>query len=107
MGATYDEAVAAGVWRFDLSTPGPMPVAAFTVTPATGPAGTVFAFDASGSTPSGDPIGYAWDFGDSGPLIEGQTMTHAYTIPGTYTATLYVQDRYGKGDSMTQDVVVS
>ena len=103
----YVKAVAAGSWVFGLGTPGGAPVAACTVTPSTGPAGTVFAFDATGSTPGGDPLRYLWDFGDTGPLIEGATMTHAYVASGTYTVRLYVQDRFGKGASTTKSVVVT
>jgi len=103
----YVKAVAAGVWQFGLGTPGGAPVAACTVTPATGPAGTVFAFDASGSTPGGDPLRFLWDFGDTGPLIEGTQMTHAYSVAGTYTVRLYAQDRFGKGASTTKAVVVT
>ena len=104
----YVTAVQNGVWRFGLGTPGGAPVAAFTVTPATSqPHGTVLAFDASGSTPSGDPLTYLWDFGDTGPLITGQVMTHAYVIAGTYTVRLYVQDAFGKGSSTTKTVTVT
>lgn len=103
----YAKAVVAGAWTFGLGTPGPAPHAAFTVTPATGPAGTVFAFDSVGSTPSGDAVRYWWDFGDTGPLIEGKTMTHAFTIAGTYSVRLHVQDAYGKSDVKAQNVVVT
>jgi PKD repeat protein len=104
----YSNAVAAGKWLFGLGTPGGAPVAAFTVTPATGPAAsTVFAFDAGGSTPGGDPLRYLWDFGDTGPLVEGRTMTHAYVAAGTYNVRLYVQDNFGKGASHTTAVVVT
>jgi len=103
----YIKAVNAGVWQFGLGTPGGAPVAACTVTPTTGPAGTVFTFDARGSTPGGDPLRFLWDFGDTGPLIEGAVMTHAYTVAGTYTVRLYAQDTNGKAASTTKSVVVT
>jgi len=103
----YVKAVAAGTWQFGLGTPGGTPTAVFNVTPSTGPAGTVFKFDAHTSTPSGDPLAFLWDFGDTGPLIDGAVMTHAYTVAGSYTVRLYVQDRYGKGASATATVVVT
>jgi len=104
----YSNAVAAGKWAFGVGTPGGAPVANFTVTPSTGPhASTVFAFDAGGSTPGGDPLRFLWDFGDTGPLIEGPTMTHAYVAAGTYNVRLYAQDAFGKGASKTTAVVVT
>lgn len=33
---------------------------------------------------------YSWDFGDGSPLINDDTVTHAYTAPGTYTVSLTV-----------------
>ena len=103
----YSKAVAGGSWGFGRGTPGGAPVAACTVTPSTGPAGTVFSFDARSSTPGGDPLRFLWDFGDTGPLIDGAVMTHAYTVAGTYTVRLYAQDTNGKGASTTKSVVVS
>lgn len=32
---------------------------------------------------------YTWDFGDGSPLIAGNTVSHQYTQPGTYTLTLF------------------
>ena len=104
----YATAVQDGVWRFGLGTPGGDPVAAFTVTPGTSAAvDDVLTFDASDSTPGGDPLTFMWDFGDTGPLITGEVMTHAYVVAGTYTVTLYVQDRHGKGASATTAVTVT
>jgi serine protease len=55
------------------------------------------AFDGSGSCDSdGDPLTYAWDFGDGSTEI-GVNPTHAYAAGGTYTVTLVVND--GKVDS--------
>jgi hypothetical protein len=60
--------------------------------PYTAVRGQVIDFDDSGSfDPDGDPLTYAWDFGDgtSGP---GPIPAHAYTSLGTFTATLVVSD---------------
>jgi len=55
-------------------------------------------FDGTRSTdPDGDPLTYAWDFGDGTTGI-GATPTHAYTRSGTYTVTLFVND--GGGGSL-------
>lgn len=46
-------------------------------------------FDATGSTDSRGYrlTGYTWDFGD-GTTANGATVTHTYTVAGTYTVTL-------------------
>ncbi|MGH9766783.1 MAG: PKD domain-containing protein [Blastocatellia bacterium] len=31
------------------------------------------------------PLSYEWEFGDGTPTAPGQTVTHVYTAPGTYT----------------------
>jgi len=52
----------------------------------------VFNFDCSGSyEPDGDPLTYAWDFGD-GTTGTGVNPPHVYTAGGTYTVTLVVND---------------
>lgn len=54
-------------------------------------------FDGSGSSdPEADPITYSWDFGD-GTKGTGVNAQHTYTIAGTYTISLVVND--GKDDS--------
>jgi YVTN family beta-propeller protein len=76
-------------------TPDQAPVASFTVTPA--PEGSPTAFDASASSVNyGAIVSYSWDFGDgqtattSAPFI-----THTYSIPGQYTATVTETDTAG------------
>ncbi|MGB2727362.1 MAG: S8 family serine peptidase [Halobacteriota archaeon] len=65
--------------------------------PYTGTEDVAITFDGSGSSDSdGDPLTYAWDFGD-GSTGTGVKPTHAYTAGGTYTVTLVVND--GKVDS--------
>ena len=65
--------------------------------PYTGTEDVALTFDGSGSyDPDGDPLTYAWDFGD-GSTGTGVNPTHVYTAGGTYTVTLVVND--GKVDS--------
>jgi PKD repeat protein len=50
------------------------------------------AFDGSRSSdPDGDPLTYAWDFGD-GTTATGVSPTHAYAALGEFTETLVVND---------------
>ena len=53
---------------------------------------TAFTFDGSGSSDAeGDPLTYAWDFGD-GFTSSDMMPTHVYTTAGVYTACLTVND---------------
>ncbi|MUV90972.1 PKD domain-containing protein, partial [Halapricum sp. CBA1109] len=62
--------------------------------------------DASGSTDDQAILGYQWAFGD-GSTATGETVTHTYDSPGTYTATVTVADpaRNTDTDSVTVTVV--
>jgi gliding motility-associated-like protein len=51
---------------------------------------------ATSSYPTGTAI---WDFGDGTVSDTGLTVTHIYTTPGTYTATLYYTDNIGCKDT--------
>lgn len=62
------------------------------------------AFDASGST--GSIISYNWIFGD-GETASGRTVTHLYTLQGTYTATLVVKDNLGATHRQSTSIVVN
>jgi len=71
------------------------PVAAFTATPDGGYAPLDVAFDASDSLdPDGDPLTYAWSFGD-GTSGSGVAAAHTYAHAGTYEAILRVTDPGG------------
>ena len=56
------------------------------------------------SSPSNDPLTYAWAFGD-GTLATGPDPTHTYSSPGTDTVTLTVNDGFG-GISTAQATIV-
>ena len=61
-------------------------------------AGAMASFDASASSDDVAIVSYEWDFGD-GTTGTGETTTHIYTDPGTYTATLTVRDAAGNADT--------
>ena len=67
------------------------PIADGTVTPVSGSPGTVL-FSASASK---DYTSLVWDFGD-GSTSTNTYVTHYYSEPGTYTATLTVYNGYGE-----------
>ena len=62
-------------------------------------------FDGSGSTPASEITHYSWDFGDSASS-EGVVVHHAYSSPGTYTATLTVT-RGSEHESASVKVMVA
>src|SRR4029077_7721230 len=80
-------------------TPGnASPVARATGSPLSGAAPLAVNFDASTSTDAnGDALTYDWDWGDGTPHGIGAKPTHTYVTPGTYTATVTVND--GRGGS--------
>lgn len=66
----------------------------------------VVTFDAGGSTdPDGDPLTYAWDFGDTGQESGPPAVVkHTYARRGSYPVTLTVSD--GSGGSGRSSVTV-
>ncbi len=58
----------------------------------------------SGSDADGDKLTYRWDFGD-GTTGEGASATHVYSQPGSYRATLTVEDGSGAACSVAVDSV--
>jgi hypothetical protein len=62
-----------------------------------------FAANATGGT---QPYSYSWNFGD-GSTGSGQTVSHSYLLPGTYTVTLTVSDANGATVSTSQALTVS
>ncbi|GAA2160164.1 putative membrane protein [Humibacillus xanthopallidus] len=62
--------------------------------------GESIVLDGSGSRdPDGDPLTYAWSFGDGGTGTEAQP-SHRYLGPGTYVVNLVVNDGYEDSQSV-------
>jgi len=88
------------------------PWAAFTATPSSLLAGQSAKFDASASSDSEAAItNYAWDLDGSGTFATKTgttpTLTHAFTVPGTYNVILKITDSAGRQDVTTRTVTVA
>ena len=89
--------------------PNTAPTAALQATPTSGPAPLTVAFNASGSSDAdaGDSVAsYTFRFGDgSTPVTQSTpTVSHTYSNPGTYHATLTVSDSRGLQSANTANV---
>ncbi len=84
-------------------TPSPAPVANFTADPLEGEAPLEIRFN---DTSSGDPTGWAWDFGDGDATnATEQNPVHTYTDAGTYTVTLTVTNAAGTDSEVKTDYI--
>jgi uncharacterized repeat protein (TIGR01451 family) len=81
--------------RVGAGSAGSAPLAAATAVPASGPAPLTVTFNGAGSRdPDGDPLTFAWDFGDG----QGSTQVrprHSFTTRGVHIVTLTVRDDKG------------
>lgn len=86
------------VHRINSTTGNRAPSATVSGNPTSGPLPLRVSFSGAGSSdPDGDAITYQWNFGDGASANTGATnnVTHDYTVAGTYTASLTVQDANG------------
>ncbi|MGA5421785.1 PQQ-dependent sugar dehydrogenase [Streptomyces lavendulocolor] len=93
------------LYRIEHVTAGRSPVAQAAANRTSGQAPLAVAFSSAGSSdPDGDPLTYAWRFGDGGTST-ATNPSHTYTANGQYTATVTVSD--GTGRSATASVQVT
>jgi PKD repeat protein len=87
---------------------GSNPTASFFVTPSSPSVGQTVTLNASTSlaAPGHVITSYTWDFGDGSPIGGGQTTTHAYSAPGSYTVLLTTTDDVGRKGTTTQTISV-
>jgi PKD repeat protein len=87
-----------------VTTAPPSPVAAFTASDLTGEAPFAVSFD--GTSSSGSPEDYLWDFGDGTYASHDAQVTHVYTEPGTYVVTLRIINIAGD-DATTMTIEIT
>ncbi len=87
----------------------PVPIAAFTATPLSGPAPLTIQVDASASTDTAAINNYRWEFADQN-LVEGEAMvmaSHEFLQPGQYAISLTVTNAAGGTDKDTLNITVT
>jgi glucose/arabinose dehydrogenase/PKD repeat protein len=95
-----------GIYRIDYLAGDSAPVAVASGTPTSGPTPLTVQFSSAGSNdPDGDPITYAWAFGD-GTTSTAPNPSKVYNTAGNYTAVLTVRDPGGKTGTASVPVSV-
>ncbi|MFQ5999158.1 MAG: PKD domain-containing protein [Candidatus Bathyarchaeia archaeon] len=84
------------------------PTASFTYSPDIPDLNETVTFDASASQdPDGSIINYTWDFGDGNvTTVNVATITHAFSVSGSYDVNLTVTDNDGLNGSVAHTVTV-
>ena len=93
-------------WQVPDSVGPAPPIALISAAPSSGVAPLTVTFDGSAShDPDGAVTSWAWSFGD-GTFGTGPTITHVYSAPGFYTASLTVTDGDGLTNTTTATIAV-
>ena len=83
------------------------PTAVASANPTTGVSPLTVNFGGSASNdPNGDSLSYSWNFGDNTPNGSGVSVVHTYNSPGSYSATLTVNDGRGGTDTDVISIAV-
>lgn len=81
--------------------------AVISAVPTIGTAPLTVTFNGSGSTsPQGSVTSWEWTFGD-GAIGTGPVITHLYSLPGTYTASLKITDSNAASSTATVSIVAN
>ena len=106
-GQVYYLAINSGELRYLHQTGGNrQPTAVVSANPSNGLQPLDVTFSSAGSSdPDGDPLTFAWNFGDGTPGATGPTALHRYNNAGTFTATLTASD--GKGGTGAAQVTIT
>ncbi len=86
-----------------VTEPVSIPFASFTANPVTGPVPLHVTFQ---SESNGTISEWKWDFGDSSTGT-GETVTHTYTRPGTYSVSLMVRGPDGTSVEMRENLITA
>lgn len=78
----------------------PLPVAAFTSNIACHTYVTNFTDNSTAA------VGWEWDYGDGSPLVNAQSPSYTYALPGTYNTQLVAFNIFGCTDTILQPVIV-
>jgi glucose/arabinose dehydrogenase/PKD repeat protein len=100
---TYANIITGNVQRIVYAAGNREPTAAITATVDATTRTVRFSAESSYDL-DGDPLTYAWDFGD-GSTASGVSATHRYAAAGTFTVGLTVTDRLGAAGTATATVV--
>ncbi len=88
-----------GLYKINYTEGARTPIAEAGSDTDSGPTPLEVTFSGEGShDPDGDPLTYAWDFGD-GTTSDEANPTHTYAEPGEYSARLTVTDPSGRSSS--------
>ncbi|MYW31445.1 ThuA domain-containing protein, partial [Streptomyces sp. SID2119] len=94
------------LYRIENATGGRSPIAEASANKTSGTAPLKVKFSSAGTADGdGDPLTYAWDFGDGGTSTAANP-TYTYKKNGTYVATLTAEDPSGRTGSASVHVTV-
>ncbi|MEW2070171.1 ThuA domain-containing protein [Streptomyces sp. NPDC007346] len=94
------------LYRIENATGGRSPIAEASANKTSGTAPLKVKFSSAGTADGdGDPLTYAWDFGDGGTSTAADP-TYTYKKNGTYVATLTAEDPSGRTGSASVHVTV-
>ena len=77
------------------------------VGPPAAEARTPVSFSAGATDPDGDPLAYAWDFGDGAIAGNVSSVSHSWTVGGSYDVTCTITDMKGGIATFNRTVTVA